>query len=109
MMPRPGEPRSGLLVCTQAMTFDWPQPGQTVYLHPGAILRAGHPWTRGREQFFRPLVLVLDGERDAGGSVTVPVAVEALDPDEPLTGWTWAKVRVNAPDAVAATVFNVGG
>lgn len=103
-----GRVQNGLVVCVEPVTFDWPAAGETRYIHPGTVVRAGHPWTRGREQFFRPLVLVIDGEPDGRVPLPpVPVAVERIETDAPLAGWTWAKVRIRAPE-VKATAFNIG-
>lgn len=107
-MQREHGAQNGRMVCIEPVSFDWPQAGQTRYIHPGTVVRAGHPWTRGREQFFRPLVLVIAGEPDGRAPLPpIPVAVERIEQDAPLAGWTWAKIKVRAPE-VKATAFNVG-
>jgi len=55
-------PQPRLLICTQAVSFDKAD-GTPAILHEGAVVLDDHPVVKGREGAFRPLVIVVAGDR----------------------------------------------
>lgn len=102
---QPDQPQSGLYVCVESVNFE--HGGRNVFVGPGAVFRAGHPIMKGRERFFRPLVLVLSHDALPLHQVSVAVVGTGEDSGDAIP-WQWLTVRVPSPDANQSPARNIG-
>jgi len=103
-MPRQPD-QAGLLICQAGFNFD--HGARQVYVHPGAIVRAGCWVVRGHERWFSPLILVAeDFGGDPQSQARVAVAVVSLGADE---SFTHVPIRIAGHVDTAETAFSLGG